>query len=94
MYVCRCTSMHACKYGRTHEKPRFTTSAHACRGLVLNEMFIVTMSVVDDDDGALSVCGSVRGPRHDEGKRGKPARCISFLRYYQPPLRTGRSNPM
>ena len=82
MYVCRCTSMHACKYGRTHEKPRFTTSAHACRGLVLTKMFIVTMSVDDDDDDddALSVCGSVRGPRHDEGKRGKPARCI-FLRH-------------
>ncbi len=85
--------MHAGKYGRTHEKPRFTTSAHACRGLVLNEMFIVTMYVVVDDDDALSVCGSVRGPRHDEGKRGKPGRCISLLDK-QPPLRTGRLNPM
>ena len=33
------------------------------RGLVLNEMFIVTMPV--DDDDAWSVGGSVRGSRHD-----------------------------
>ncbi len=79
------------------ENPRFTTSAHACRGLVLNEMFIVTMSVVlvvDHDDDALSVCGSVRGPRYDEGKRGKPARCRCLLLDKQPPLRTVRWNPM